>query len=580
MSERKRNLWMCLGAVMVAALFTFGCGGDDNGGLSASDMARIDAAEANAAAAQTAAAEAEAKAKAAAEELAALQTQLEEAEPEADTSDLDAAIALLTEQIAALTAKTADPMTPPEILGGAKSKLTVADVAALGTKIAGELNDAPASSAVVPDVNLPPRTPVDRAGKLISKRERTSHVAAVMDYSNESNKAGTFLTHTFKGTETSVDLASMADVETLALKRLLKVDGVEIFGFTVKETDKMMTQDTGELGVVVVATGTITNDHTTTTTLGADGSESIIVTDPATGLTKYSKTTTYVGGAKIEEYNPVVNAAMTDIGEGVPTDVGAVVTLSDGRTVTYALVAGTDETPASFDMSPTPVTPTDDDNDPILTAHANAEALAAALRKYAAAKAPTYTTPDHSASGYGGWLSDSFFAAYSIMADTEMVYKVLAGARTMDTSSASSLSGRGGTAMWKGLMVGHDLDANKGATYGDILKGNASITAYLGPETVSQPSGVQPDTARLVDVMLDNIINATGKDARVTELSWTNLNLSGGAFGKGSEISGQFYDNGDEVVGRFNKSDIFGAFGAAEYEMPEMMDAPSMTAVQ
>ena len=56
MNERKRMLWVCVGAVMIAALFTFGCGGDGNGngGLSAEDMARIDQAEKKADDAETA----------------------------------------------------------------------------------------------------------------------------------------------------------------------------------------------------------------------------------------------------------------------------------------------------------------------------------------------------------------------------------------------------------------------------------------------------------------------------------------------------------------------------------------------
>ena len=55
----KRKLWMYVGLVLAAALFTFGCGGDD-GGLSADDMARIDNAEMAAASAMTAQAAAEA----------------------------------------------------------------------------------------------------------------------------------------------------------------------------------------------------------------------------------------------------------------------------------------------------------------------------------------------------------------------------------------------------------------------------------------------------------------------------------------------------------------------------------------
>ena len=566
----------------VAGLALQGCGGDDNGGLSATDMARITQAEADAAAAQAAADVAQA-------ELTALQAQVDAAEPEVDTSDLDDAIAALQKQIEALTEKTADPMTPPEILGGAKSKLTVADVAALSKAIAKELNETEVvPPPAIPAVNKPALSPTDRVTKLMAggREAPASQVSELGDHSSTTSvKEGSFLTHTFAGTATSVDLTSMADVETLKLGRLLKVDGVELFSFSVKETDKMMTAKTNGLGETKDANdaplAATALTHTSTITLGADGSESVVTTNPDTGLKVFRRTTSFVDGSKIVEYNPIVaisnqgaddeqvSAAPAVAADG---NFAAIITLPDGRVVTHTVDITGDVT--SYEELDPPALPTG----AALTRNANVADLAAAQRKYKAVTAPDYASPDHSASGYGGWLTDSFFAAYVIKAadaaagSDEMVHKVVFGGRTMDSDMASNLSGRGETAMWKGLMVGHDLDADKGATYGDMLKGNATITARLGAETVAQAAGFQPDTARLVDVMLDNIINSTGEDARVTEFSWTNLNLADGSFGKGSEVTGQFYDNGNEVVGRFNKMDIFGAFGAVEYEMMDTMD--------
>ena len=184
--------------------------------------------------------------------------------------------------------------------------------------------------------------------------------------------------------------------------------------------------------------------------------------------------------------------------------------------------------------------------------------------------------------GYGAWLTGSFFAAYTIHSENDLLrndpdetaYKIIAGKRTHDATMATNLSGRGETAVWKGLMVGHDLDADKGATYGELLKGNAKITARLGAAVLADIGGAQPDTANLVDVELKNIINAAGKASRVPKISWTNLDLYGGSFSKGSEISGTFYDNGNEVVGEFNKMDILGAFGAVEYMDDTMTAAP------
>ena len=106
----KRNLWMYVGAVLVIALFTFGCGGDDDG-LSAEDMARISAAEAAAMMAQEDA-DAAAAAQAAAE--AAAETRIDELEALLAASSSDEEIADLTAQIAMLVAEIAeeDPPAP------------------------------------------------------------------------------------------------------------------------------------------------------------------------------------------------------------------------------------------------------------------------------------------------------------------------------------------------------------------------------------------------------------------------------------------------------------------------------------
>ena len=95
-----------------------------------------------------------------------------------------------------------------------------------------------------------------------------------------------------------------------------------------------------------------------------------------------------------------------------------------------------------------------------------------------------------------------------------------------------------------------------------MLKGNATLTARIGAAALADTDvALAPD---LVDVSLTNIINDTGKAARVPELHWTNLDLDGGEFAEDSEIAGAFYDNGNEVVGQFSKMDIMGVFGALE----------------
>ena len=196
-----------------------------------------------------------------------------------------------------------------------------------------------------------------------------------------------------------------------------------------------------------------------------------------------------------------------------------------------------------------------------------------ALQMYANAGAG-YTIAQHAAKGYGAWLEESFFAAYVLMAEDDaiisdpdaMAMKIAWGGRAHDSDMAMNLSGRGATAMWKGLMVGHDMDGDA-ATYGSMLKGNASITARVGEATLADNQAANvPD---VVDVSLTNIINAKGTMvSRVADgIHWTNLDLDGGMFGKGSEIMGAFYDNGNEVVGEFDKMDIMGVFGAVEDDM-------------
>ena len=95
----------------------------------------------------------------------------------------------------------------------------------------------------------------------------------------------------------------------------------------------------------------------------------------------------------------------------------------------------------------------------------------------------------HSAMGYGAWLTGSFFAAYTIQSETEALrndpdetaFKIVAGPRMSGAPVATDLSGRGETAVWKGMMVGHDMDADSRAPpYNELLKGNASITARIG----------------------------------------------------------------------------------------------------
>ena len=551
----------------VAGLALQGCGGDDNGGISAADQARLTQAETDAAAAQ---AEAD-KLKA---DLAALQAQVDEEEPE-DTSDLDEQIAALQAAIDALTKKTADPSTPPEILGGEKSTSSAADLKVLADKVAGELNEHSVTyKAATPPVNKPAADGTWTKLTTLA-RDPKPYATTIMD---DHDDDGAFLTHTFKPSGTKVDLTG--DAASLKFKGLLTVDGVSLMGVSMKETDKVRVSRTNangfELGKDADGAGSETTTvgpadltHTTTTTLRADGSSMVVTVDDASEAVVRSVTTTYFGGNKIVEYNPLVDEAAGNPnlgvdGDGDPdvseNDVGVVVTLANGRTITYDIETdGTTfptTTPASMTAAPAAV-------DVLPAAD-----LAVAEGKYTKASAAGgYTQAAHTLAGYGGWLTDSFFLAYTLTAGDEMDMKVVAGGREHDTDKvAGNLSGFGESATWKGLMAGHDT---KGGT---MVKGNASITARVGEATLADASAANvPD---IVDVSLTNII--TGDGAAVSRVAkgihWTNLDLDDGSFAKGSEIEGQFYDGGNEVVGTFDKEDILGAFGAVEYEMMDTMD--------
>jgi hypothetical protein len=282
------------------------------------------------------------------------------------------------------------------------------------------------------------------------------------------------------------------------------------------------------------------------------------------------RSTRYIGGHKIEVY---------DQGTGVNTppgaDIRAIVTRADGTVRNFSINSGPDGYTTAAGAAVNPATIAGDQE--------------MAKAAYADLEGKEFYVSRHSLAGYGGWLEDTFFLAYSITAKEaertagdEVHRASIATTRKPGTAMAMNLSGRGETAMWKGLMVGHDMDENKGPTFGDLLKGNASITANLAPATLSDQSGTTTNMVSLVDVALTNIINGKGEAARVPELIWTNLDLMGAAagndnaagtaplavtFSKGSEINGMFYDDGDEVIGNFNKEDIVGVFGAVEYEM-------------
>ena len=399
---------------------------------------------------------------------------------------------------------------------------------------------------------------------------RTGPVTYASQLDLDSDDESQFL----KDAKTGIDLSSPGDLATLKLDNLLTVDGVTLQKVTVGETDKVIV----EKGPVTEAPTLVAN-LTRTTTRGADGSTMVVTKNDITGATTERMYTRFMNGTQIVE----TGFASADGGM-------AVITRADGRTVTYGKETGDYPTTA-----PAPAPATGDGVADGVNRGIVPGALATALADY---ENSTQAIAQDSAVGYGAWLADSFFLAYTLMSEDDTkrddpdssAYKSVFGGRTNRSAMAMDLSGRGSTAMWKGLMVGHDMDKDE-ATYGNMVKGNASITAQLAPATLADQTGSASGVVSLVDVALTNIINDKGEDARVTELTWTNLDLVGAApgldgqddegdpmamavsFSKGSEITGNFYDDGNEVVGKFNKEDIAGVFGAVEYEMMDMADS-------
>ena len=94
-----------------------------------------------------------------------------------------------------------------------------------------------------------------------------------------------------------------------------------------------------------------------------------------------------------------------------------------------------------------------------------------------------------------------------------------------------------------------------------------------------------------MDVMLDNITNQEGMDARVTELSWSDLDIiihpgdnNGAGFRKARSSDPDVlkprsragcYGDANEIVGQFSRSGIIGAFGATLDADAGMMDMAS-----
>lgn len=550
-----------LAALLSAAMFALaGCGGG-SGGVVTSEIARIAQAEMDAVEAQTEVEALQPEVDALQAEINALQAAVEAFQAQVEaldipvdgtkppaTPNLDAFIAAVQEQVATLVEEIASPTPPRETLGADRSGLSASDLAALARTIIGELStpydhDGDGSLVNLPDISAP-GSPSNAATRDVTLASNTPAPDGALKIIAGGDG---FLKHTFRRTGTAVDLTSPNDIATLRLGALLEVDGVDLMSFSLRETDKVLAPVRSNSNGMSDFSGA----YITTTTLRADGTATWHVV-PIVGGRGRNIVSTYVDGAWVEEYGGTdINGGPLNAG-----DAAAEVAFANGRTTEYRV--------ANDLVSYRRFTP---------FALADALPITRLALNRSAYRSNRTRIAQHTARGYGAWLDDSFFAAYTLRASVfgrrdETAYKIAWGGRTADSAMAANLSGLGDTATWKGLMLGHDLD-DDASSYGDRLQGNATLTARIMPNTLG--------STRMMDVSFTNIINAAGEPSRVSELHWEDLALRNApwgdaeviAFSKGREITGRFYDNGNEVVGQFSRSDILGVFGAVEAEMME-----------
>ena len=160
-----------------------------------------------------------------------------------------------------------------------------------------------------------------------------------------------------------------------------------------------------------------------------------------------------------------------------------------------------------------------------------------------------YSEEDEPQFNYAGWMDHSFFFVYAnnIISGKPLRPSESTTSWVLSVGNASGSNPVAGSATWTGIMAG--LDERQGATMGDLLEGDATLT--IGSFT--RPS---------VGLRFTNITNQR-TDARFPSQSWANVPLTAGTF-RADGLVGNFYGPGhEEVGGIFNKDEIItGAFGA------------------
>ena len=149
------------------------------------------------------------------------------------------------------------------------------------------------------------------------------------------------------------------------------------------------------------------------------------------------------------------------------------------------------------------------------------------------------------ASGYGGWLSESAFITFNGDVEGDFV------AFGMSSGEATGFNPPvTGGATWIGAMAGVD--------YG---RSSEDVT---GTTTLNIDDLTNPD----IDIAF------TGISGGRADMHWSNLSVIDGTF-DGVSIEGQFYGpNAENVGGIFDRNSIIGAFGAQRLPVARVVSPP------
>ena len=666
-----RRNWLVFAAMLIAAsaLALSGCGGDD-GGLSAEDMARLDAAEAAAAAAAAEAAEAEMAAEAAQAEAAMAHEEAEAAQEEAEAAKMDAAAAQAEAEQAKMDAAAAQAEAEKEVeIPEPDTSALEETIAALEEQIEGLEEDAAMEAERVSLLGMsagariiatlggmkPAGSAADVAATrnaIVAGLKGTSKVpnhwyngnaAKIAGIIPNAVIAGAGLFYDFNGdgfennnadniTGTNDDLITTVDERRLGadLDRDGQLSGTPLAaggGSSVAVLDENIFGDLngdGTLAIVAMSAviesgmagvaGTITggvdlngDGLIQTAAYGAangPGGNAAVVAIDESALGTLAGFRTNDVGFELRQATGRYQFQYDDDGDNQTGDVrlGPDGTGCAGPPNTCVTPEGIDMRDHLSTFALAPVVGVDGVNlvkfsiDSAYSSDGNVvPTLATGVTNIALPLPPDPTSADdvpttldgrYGVESYGAWLSDSFFGVHRFHAVTNL------GANTASTSagagvgtgavtemwtasrtggSPSTLRGLGESATWTGAMVGHDTLATAEADM--LLQGNARIDARITSGTLADPDA---DGVAVFDVMLDNITNQEGMDARVTDLSWSSLEIIDDASGVGvgfrkargndpnvlAEIEGWVFSDASEIVGQFDRSGIIGAFGA------------------